>query len=98
MLQALPDPVFVVTSKVLANLDGDDALTNLWFLFTKCKGAVDRGHRMENLSWRLWHRELISQTYRPPTPDSPADGTDVSPFDARRPPRAQGRYQQGMPH
>jgi len=27
-------------------------------VFTKCKASIKDGHRLENISWRLWHREL----------------------------------------
>lgn len=28
----------------------------MWTLLTKCKHALDQGHRLENMSWRLWYR------------------------------------------
>lgn len=34
-----------------------DDLRNLWSVFTKCKGALQDGERLENLSWRLWSRQ-----------------------------------------
>lgn len=40
-------------------------------VFTKCKESLQDGRRLENISWRLWYREMAAhQTYRPPTPDS----------------------------
>lgn len=37
-------------------------------MFTKCKGALADGRRLENLSWRLWARELAHEhPARPPT-------------------------------
>lgn len=27
-------------------------------VFSKCKNSVQDGRRLENLSWRLWHREM----------------------------------------
>ncbi|KAF8912556.1 hypothetical protein CPB85DRAFT_1169591, partial [Mucidula mucida] len=58
MLRVLPNPVLAVTHDVLRDVDGDDALSSLWFLFTKAKGGLLNGERLENISWRLWHREL----------------------------------------
>jgi len=28
-------------------------------VFTKCKESLEDGRRLENISWRLWHRELV---------------------------------------
>lgn len=84
MLLALPNPVLAVATDVLRDLDGDEALTSLWFLFTKCKSSLHDGRRLENISWRLWHREMAeTQTYRPLTPASPTtDATRCSPFNS----------------
>ena len=30
----------------------------LFQVFTKCKGSLQNGRRLENITWRLWHREL----------------------------------------
>lgn len=40
-------------------------------VFTKCKESVQDGRRLENISWRLWYRELIQTqvSYRPSTPE-----------------------------
>ncbi|KAI9608095.1 hypothetical protein H4Q26_005550 [Puccinia striiformis f. sp. tritici PST-130] len=35
-----------------------DSLGRLWQAFSKCKPVFEDGHRLENLSWRLWQREL----------------------------------------
>ena len=47
-------------------------LTLSFSVFTKCKESLQEGRRLENISWRLWHRELLlaQQAYQPPTPDS----------------------------
>jgi hypothetical protein len=43
-------------------------------VFTKCKESVQDGRRLENISWRLWYRELklieAQVSYQPPTPES----------------------------
>ncbi|KAG0702840.1 hypothetical protein DFH29DRAFT_919994 [Suillus ampliporus] len=72
MLTTFPAPVLFVTPDALKDLQGHDALSALWAVFTKCKDSLQDGHRLENISWRLWHRELLSaqQVYQPPTPDS----------------------------
>lgn len=31
-------------------------------VFTKCKSSIHDGRRLENLSWRLWHREMSMST------------------------------------
>jgi hypothetical protein len=88
MLTTLPAPVLSVTHDAVKDLQGQDALSALWtskldfvlsvsfltlfLVFTKCKESLQDGRRLENISWRLWHRELIlaQQSYLPPTPDS----------------------------
>jgi hypothetical protein len=55
-------------------------------VFSKCKESLQDGRRLENISWRLWHREMAaSQSYRPLTPESvspaPSEGSrNLSPF------------------
>ncbi|OAX42714.1 hypothetical protein K503DRAFT_766506 [Rhizopogon vinicolor AM-OR11-026] len=72
MLTTFPAPVLSVTADAVKDLQGQDALSALWTLFTKCKESLQEGRRLENISWRLWHRELLlaQQAYQPPTPDS----------------------------
>ncbi|KAG2146105.1 uncharacterized protein EDB93DRAFT_1251070 [Suillus bovinus] len=72
MLTTFPAPVLSVTPDAVKDLQGQDALSALWTIFTKCKESLQDGRRLENISWRLWHRELIlaQQSYLPPTPDS----------------------------
>ncbi|KAH9012357.1 hypothetical protein EDB85DRAFT_2038652, partial [Lactarius pseudohatsudake] len=58
------------------DLDGHDAISGLWTVFTKCKESLQDGPRLENISWRLWYRELATHTRAQrhlPTPphDSP---------------------------
>jgi hypothetical protein len=71
--------------------------SNTHFLvFTKCKESLQDGRRLENISWRLWHRELIlaQQSYLPPTPDS-LSNTKVS-SDTFFPPLKQVQPPSGM--
>ncbi|KAI8093350.1 uncharacterized protein BX664DRAFT_329493 [Halteromyces radiatus] len=36
-----------------------DQLSSLWAAFTKCKRNLRDGFRLENMSWRLWYREVM---------------------------------------
>ncbi|KAG6835734.1 hypothetical protein H0H93_015155 [Arthromyces matolae] len=54
----------------VSELEGSEALTGLWTLFTKCKTSLKDGHRLENISWRLWHRELATSVRNGPTSES----------------------------
>ncbi|KAI0058744.1 hypothetical protein BV25DRAFT_1901966 [Artomyces pyxidatus] len=71
MVTAFPSPVLAVAADVVRDLDGGDALSGLWTLFTKCKESLQDGRRLENISWRLWYRELAShnQCSRSSSPD-----------------------------
>lgn len=31
----------------------------IYLVFSKCSGSVEQGRRLENLSWRLWNREIF---------------------------------------
>ncbi|KAF8624425.1 hypothetical protein AX17_007134 [Amanita inopinata Kibby_2008] len=62
MLAALPAPVLSVTADAVRDLDGQDALSGLWTLFTKCKESIQDGRRLENISWRLWYREMMAMS------------------------------------
>ncbi|KAG1887096.1 hypothetical protein F4604DRAFT_1571197 [Suillus subluteus] len=79
MLTTLPTPVLSVTPDAVKDLQGRDALSALWTIFTKCKESLQDGRRLENISWRLWHRELIlaQQAYLPPTPDSSLESQSI---------------------
>ena len=39
-----------------SNLNSADELEKTWKICTKAKDALENGVRLENLSWRLWHR------------------------------------------
>ncbi|KDQ52729.1 hypothetical protein JAAARDRAFT_110564, partial [Jaapia argillacea MUCL 33604] len=58
MIGQFPSPVLSLASDVLKDLEGGDTLSNLWTLFTKCKESLQDGRRLENISWRLWYREM----------------------------------------
>ncbi|KAG6370769.1 hypothetical protein JVT61DRAFT_10971 [Boletus reticuloceps] len=72
MLATFPVPILSVTTEAVRDLQGQDALYGLWTVFTKCKESVQDGRRLENISWRLWYRELIQAqvSYHPSTPES----------------------------
>ncbi|KAI0733240.1 DUF1752-domain-containing protein, partial [Irpex lacteus] len=57
-------PILSVSSEVVKDLDGEDALYGMWAVFTKCKQSLKDGRRLENMSWRLWYREM-SLSYSP---------------------------------
>ncbi|EIM82201.1 DUF1752-domain-containing protein, partial [Stereum hirsutum FP-91666 SS1] len=54
---SFPSPVLSVAVDVVKDLDGGEALSGLWHIFTKCKESLHEGERLENISWRLWYRE-----------------------------------------
>ncbi|KIL64059.1 hypothetical protein M378DRAFT_78879 [Amanita muscaria Koide BX008] len=60
MLVSFPSPVLFVAVDVVRDLDEYEALPGLWTLFTKCKGSLKDGRRLENISWRLWYREMMA--------------------------------------
>ncbi|TFK36752.1 hypothetical protein BDQ12DRAFT_589005, partial [Crucibulum laeve] len=59
MLTSFPAPVLSVAADAVRELEGRDALSGLWTLFTKCKESLQDGRRLENISWRLWYREMM---------------------------------------
>ncbi|KZV60928.1 hypothetical protein PENSPDRAFT_619649 [Peniophora sp. CONT] len=60
MVTPFSSPVLSVAVDAVRDLEGKDALGGLWNLFTKCKESLQDGRRLENISWRLWHRELAA--------------------------------------
>lgn len=45
---------------MFSRLSDEQSLTNTWKTASKVAGQLDHGHRIENLSWRLWHlRDLM---------------------------------------
>ncbi|EIW57138.1 DUF1752-domain-containing protein [Trametes versicolor FP-101664 SS1] len=65
MLSSFPSPILSVAADVVKDLEGEDALCGLWILFTKCKESLKDGRRLENISWRLWYREMASAQSSP---------------------------------
>ncbi|THH12667.1 hypothetical protein EW146_g7481 [Bondarzewia mesenterica] len=81
MISSFSSPVLSVTADAVKDLDGGDALSGLWNLFTKCKESLQDGRRLENISWRLWYREVAHfHSSRPSTPDTPSDGHNDLPL------------------
>jgi hypothetical protein len=83
-----PSPILSVSTEVVKDLDGEDALYGMWAgglivliiintetdiapVFTKCKQSLKDGRRLENMSWRLWYREMS-------VAHSPAKDSDVN--------------------
>ncbi|KAL0078935.1 hypothetical protein F4703DRAFT_1797010 [Phycomyces blakesleeanus] len=58
MLDLLPPllALSVQTLNTMREVEADD-LRTMWTLFTKCKGQLEHGQRLENMAWRLWHHE-----------------------------------------
>ncbi|KAJ1307283.1 hypothetical protein OPQ81_001393 [Rhizoctonia solani] len=59
-------PVLQISMAAVDKMQGPDALRALWTVFTKTTGALADGPRLENMTWRLWHRQLLLD--RPVTP------------------------------
>ncbi|CAL1708343.1 unnamed protein product [Somion occarium] len=71
-----PHPILCVASDVVKELEGGDTVLGLWTLFTKCKASLTDGQRLENISWRLWYREMACHS------TSPHSSGSVSPADS----------------
>ncbi|KAI0950724.1 hypothetical protein AcW1_007960 [Taiwanofungus camphoratus] len=65
MIAHFPSPILSVAADVVQDLEGEDALYGLWTLFTKCKESLKDGRRLENISWRLWYREIAASHHSP---------------------------------
>ena len=52
-------------------------------VFTKCKESLQDGRRLENISWRLWYRELAAHTrtqhHLPTPPQEPLPNCPLTP-------------------
>lgn len=40
---------------VFSKLTEDDSLSKTWKVASRIANEIEHGHRIENLSWRLWH-------------------------------------------
>ncbi|KAH7342020.1 hypothetical protein B0J17DRAFT_649113 [Rhizoctonia solani] len=52
-------PVLQISMAAVDKMQGPEALRALWAVFTKTTGALADGPRLENMTWRLWHRQLL---------------------------------------
>ena len=50
-------------------------LTHLLTVFNRCADSMEEGHRLANLSWRLWNRETLCCDSKPQFPDTPTSLT-----------------------
>ncbi|KAF8606399.1 hypothetical protein BDV93DRAFT_520701 [Ceratobasidium sp. AG-I] len=54
-------PVLQISMAAVDKMHGPDALQALWAVFTKTTNALQDGSRLENMTWRLWHRQLLNE-------------------------------------
>lgn len=54
-------PVLTFKPQTVSMLDPTDleSMYSLWLVFSKCTEAIENGRRLENISWRLWNREML---------------------------------------
>ena len=54
-------PILTLSPQTIGLLDPTQLETvySLWTVFSKCSEALENGRRLENMSWRLWNRELF---------------------------------------
>ncbi|CAE7162256.1 unnamed protein product [Rhizoctonia solani] len=52
-------PVLQISMAAVDKMQGPEALRALWAVFTKTTGALADGPRLENMTWRLWHRQML---------------------------------------
>ncbi|KAI9204810.1 uncharacterized protein BJ171DRAFT_89946 [Polychytrium aggregatum] len=57
MPAVLGQPVLTLATDAVQQLRAIDEsdLSTFWGVITKCKDNLEKGHRLENLSWRLWY-------------------------------------------
>lgn len=55
-------PIITLSPHAVALLDPSDleSVYSLWTVFSKCSAALENGKRLENISWRLWNKELLA--------------------------------------
>ncbi|KAG9013062.1 hypothetical protein FRB94_003894 [Tulasnella sp. JGI-2019a] len=58
-------PLLAVEPGSITDVPAED-LGNVWTVFTKCKENLKDGRRLENLSWRLWYREITANNSNHP--------------------------------
>ena len=62
MVIKLPEPVLTLALDNFSKLSaGSDEISAIWNIFTKCKDNLENGHRLENLSWRLWYKSTLGK-------------------------------------
>lgn len=54
-------PILSLSPHTMGSIDPSDAdsMCSLWSVFSKCADSLENGRRLENISWRLWNRELL---------------------------------------
>jgi hypothetical protein len=54
-------PLLVLSPQSASLLDplNIKSFYSLWSVFSKCSNTLENGKRLENMSWRLWNRELL---------------------------------------
>ncbi|KAG5645113.1 hypothetical protein DXG03_006927 [Asterophora parasitica] len=72
-----PVPVLSVAADAVRELEGGEALSGLWtressYSLSVLVASLKDGHRLENISWRLWYREMAAVPKR----DSDKTGWD----------------------
>eukprot|EP00186_Timspurckia_oligopyrenoides_P002555 CAMPEP_0182446788 /NCGR_PEP_ID=MMETSP1172-20130603/6004_1 /TAXON_ID=708627 /ORGANISM="Timspurckia oligopyrenoides, Strain CCMP3278" /LENGTH=592 /DNA_ID=CAMNT_0024642871 /DNA_START=96 /DNA_END=1874 /DNA_ORIENTATION=+ len=61
----------------------EEELRKTWRVFTKVKDVLENGRRMENASWRLWHRERLrgASDSKAETPEDELMMSEMEKFD-----------------
>lgn len=68
----------------------------LSLVFTKCKESLQDGRRLENISWRLWYRELAAHTHTqrhlPTPPHDPLPHCPLTPVSEKGSKNRPGKF------
>lgn len=61
--KASKKPVLTLTSESANILDPAhiDTVAAMWFVFSKCSDFLENGRRLENMSLRLWNKDVLSK-------------------------------------